>query len=116
MAIAAVPAHWSHSRRGALAASRVHGSRCSGRRRRSCQKPPLPSSAGSAVASQVMVSAPCSGVRSSGRRIRRKRGSAAARPGVSAQPGCMAWKATPVPAVRRAHSALSTTWARLTRA
>ena len=45
-----------------------------------------------------------------------KRGSAAAIPGVSTQPGCIAWKATPVPARRRAHSRLSATWARLARA
>ena len=47
---------------------------------------------------------------------RRKPGSVAATPGVSAQPGCMAWNATPVPAIRRAHSRLSATCARLARA
>ena len=93
--------------------SRVPGSRRVVRRRRSCQKPPLPSPAGSALASQTMVSAPCSGVRSSGRNSQSNRGSAAAIPGVATQPGCRAWNATSAAATRRAHSALSATWARL---
>jgi hypothetical protein len=42
-----------------------------------------------------------------------KVGREAAIPGVPTQPGCIAWKATPVPASRRAHSWLSATRARL---
>lgn len=53
----------SHRTRAAAGASRVPGSRYSPRGRLSCQNLPLPSRARSALASQMIVSAPCSGVR-----------------------------------------------------
>ena len=47
-------------------------------------------------------------------RVRRwKRGSELRTAGVSAQPGCIAFTTTELPASRSAHSSASTTWARL---
>ena len=77
---------------------RVPGTRSNGRRRRSRNRPPLSAPASWAAASQTSVSAPSSGVRSTGRISRWNVGSASARPGVSAQPGCIAFTAIPSPA------------------
>ena len=57
---------------------------------------------------------PAAGDRSSGRMTRWKPGSDSARPGVSAQPGCIAANATD-PRIRRDHSRISATWARFAR-
>ena len=48
--------------------------------------------------------------------MRRKVGSDVATPGVSAQPGCMAWNTTSLAGTVSAHISLSVTWARLARA
>ncbi len=53
------------------------------------------------------------GVRSSGPISARKRGSDSRRPGVFAQPGCIAWNTTPAAPRCFDQSSLSTTWARL---
>ena len=84
-----------------------------GRRRRSCQKSPLDVSAAGEEASHTAVSAPCAGVRRSGRSSDRKRGNDPCRPGVSAQPGCRAWNAMSAVPGRSGQRAFSTTWARL---
>lgn len=91
----------------------VQGRRCSLRRRRSCQNPPLEAKGSRSHASHTTVSAPCPGVRNSGRISRWNVGSDEAIPGVSTQPGCIAWNTTWSGATRRAHSWLCTTWARL---
>ena len=67
-----------------------------GRRRRSCQNPPELSVGSAAAPSQTIVSAPWSGLRSSGRVARWKRGSEDSSPAVSAQPGCIACTVTNV--------------------
>ncbi len=90
--------------------------RCFARARRSRKNKPLRSAASGAAASQTIVSAPSSGVRSSGPTMRVKPGSAVRSPGVSAQPGCMALTVMPVPSRCRVHSSASTTCARLQRA
>ena len=61
---------------------------------------------------QTTVSAPSSGVRKRDPIVRRKRGSEVRTAGVSAQPGCIAFTVTPLPARRSAHISVSTTRAR----
>ena len=80
-------------------ASRVQGTLCS-QRRPAVQPEPTRWSTPAArrAASHTAVSAPCSGVRSSGPMTWAKPGRPYRMPGVSAHPGCMAWKGTPVPA------------------
>ena len=59
---------------------------------------PVVRAGSSAAASHTIVSAPCSGVRSSGRMTRSNPGSEPLMPGVSAQPGCIECTTTPLPA------------------
>ena len=74
---------------------RVAGARSNGRGRRSRNSSPLPPVPFGAVASQINVSIPSAGVRSSGPITPEKPGSDASSPGVSAHPGCIASKAMP---------------------
>ena len=60
------------------------------------------------------MSAPSSADLSSGPITRAKPGRPDRMPGVSAHPGCMAWKTMPEPPNRRTHSCISTSCARLT--
>ena len=101
--------------RRSAADSRVSGTRSNGRARRSRKSRP-PSAPDRVLASHRIVSMPSAGVRSSGRITRWKPGSASASPGVSAQPGCIAVTATPLPCSRRAHSRTRATWMRFARA
>ncbi len=114
-AAASAPARSTHQfqRRSASSSEvRVHGKMFVGRRRRSSQKSPLDARGSSAPTSQTIVSAPCAAVRSTGRARRANRGNDACRPGVSAQPGCSAWKPIPRPARCRDQRSFITTWAR----
>ena len=83
------------------------------RGRRSSQKRPFESSGASSAASQISVSAPWSGVRRSGPITFENVGSDASTPGVSAQPGCIAWNRIPEPRNLSAHISLRVTCARL---
>ena len=86
------------------------------RRCRSSQKPPFaPSSSASTSANHTIVSAPASADRNTGFVIEWKRGSDFTTPGVSTQPGCIAWKIAFDPQ-RLAHSTFSSTCARFARA
>ena len=65
---------------------------------------------------RATVSTPSAAVRSWPPTSPANPGRDASRPGVLAQPGCMALATTPVPRSRRAHSRISATWARFARA
>jgi len=88
-----IPQRWMHrsqrrSRSSAVSDRRVDDSRWIGRGRRSSQTRPVVSSgAPSSAASHTSVSAPCSGLHSSGAITRRNVGNDLLTPGVSAQRG-----------------------------
>ena len=98
-------AHHAHSAAPAstnsASGSRVQGTLCSHRGRRSSQKPPVVSTAAGAAASQTTVSAPWSGVRRNGPITRANPGRlSAGPPGCRPSPG--AWRGTRRPAPVRA--------------
>ncbi len=103
----------SHMARRSASLSRVRRVKCSGRGRRSCHNRP-PGGEGSVATSHTVVSAPCAGSRRIGPVTLWKAGSESTTPGVSAQPGCIAW--TPTRRHRCASTGSSATCTRLLRA